>query len=257
MRISKYILLLLAFLLISCSGAKYTLNKSSVPYEYLFSEIEKDQNRLESFAGSARISVDSESFSGTFNADIYLNANDSLLINVEGPFGLDVGTMFIGNNRFIFHNKVDNNFFSGSVSDFLNRNFMQFPIKISEVSDVFTAKDLLTSMKIEEYNIQNDQFFVHGFNAFIEYRLWIDPHTGHISRIEYLENKKIILEKEYRAFVKQKDLYFPTKIIIKRPLEKQAMSIYYSRLRINNPIESDRFSIRISDKAKQFNVSLQ
>lgn len=258
MRITSLLLYMaLIFTLYTCGSARYTLNKESVTYEELFTQINQDQNKLHSFEGNARISVDSETFSGTFMADIYRNRHDSLLINVEGPFGLDVGKMFIGNNRFIFYNKVDNNFFSGSISEFNNRNFLQFPIKIYEISGVFTARDSLVSMKIEKFTIDKNLFYIQGTNTHVKYEIWIDPHTGHISRIEYIKNGETVLEKEYRDFTKQNDLYFPTKIIIKRPLKKQAMSIYYTHLKLNEKIDNKRFIIRISDNAQQFNVSLQ
>jgi hypothetical protein len=112
-------------------------------------------------------------------------------------------------------------------------------------------------MKIEAYKVEENRFFIHGSNRFYEYRVWIDPHTGHISRIEYIKDNITVIEKEYKQFIKRKNLYFPTKIIIKRPADKQAMSIYYASLRLNDTIDSDKFIIRISDKAQQFNVSLQ
>jgi outer membrane lipoprotein-sorting protein len=254
--LNRYLIVAVPFVLVACGSSKFELNHTTVSYEQLFSEIKNGQNKIETFQGSARISVDSESFSGTFYADIFLNRNDSMLINVEGPFGLDAGAMFIGNSRFIFHNKIDNQFYSGSVSDFRERNFMQFPIKISEVTDIFTAKDNLPSMKIEQYTIDNNRFLIQGSNNLYGYRLWIDPHTGHISKIEYSKDSVTIFEKEYKDFFKINKLYFPKKIIIKRPLENQGMSIYYTKLKINDAIDRDRFTIRISDQAQQFNVTL-
>ena len=89
MRITSLLLYMaLIFTLYTCGSARYTLNKESVTYEELFTQINQDQNKLHSFEGNARISVDSETFSGTFMADIYRNRHDSLLINVEGPCGL-------------------------------------------------------------------------------------------------------------------------------------------------------------------------
>ena len=254
---TKYVVTALVIFLVGCSGSKFELNRDTVSYDALFSEIKNGQKKIKTLQGNARITVDSESFSGTFYADIFINQNDSLLISVEALFGLDAGMMFIGNSRFIFYNKIDNQFYSGSVSDFRDRNFMQFPIKISEVADIFTAKDQLMSMKIEEYKIDHDCFFVVGGNNLYGYRLWIDPHTGHISKIEYLKEARSIYVKEYKNFLKIENLYFPRKIIIKRPLENQGMSIYYSKLKINDPIAKERFTIRISDQAQQFNVSLQ
>jgi hypothetical protein len=254
---TRYIVTALAIILVGCGGSKFELNRTTVSYETLFSDIKNEQKKIKTLQGNARITVDSESFSGTFYADIFINQNDSLLINVEALFGLDAGMMFIGNSRFIFHNKIDNQFYSGSISDFRDRNFMQFPIKISEIADIFTARDQLMSMKIEEYTIDNNRFFVEGGNNLYGYRLWIDPHTGHISKIEYLKDTERVYMKEYKNFLKIENLYFPKKIILERPLDNQGMSIYYTKLKINDPIEKEKFTIRISDQAQQFNVSLQ
>ena len=66
--------------------------------------IDAEQNKINTLQASCRISVDSEEFSGNFFASVYYTQNDSLLISVSGPFGIQAGTLFIGKERFIFYN---------------------------------------------------------------------------------------------------------------------------------------------------------
>ena len=104
------------------------LDKEKVPFSDLLNGIEKEQNKISSISGQSRISIDTEEFSGNFFADILYNENDSLLIDVSGPFGIGVGKMFLGKNRFIFLNQFTNQFYSGDTENFKNRNFLQFPL---------------------------------------------------------------------------------------------------------------------------------
>ena len=195
-------------------------------------------------------------YSGTFFASILYNLNDSLLISVSGPFGIDVGKMFIGKKRFIFLNQFANQFYSGETEKFKNKNFLQFPLKIEEVSNFFVGKEVLHNMKILNYSIVEDQFFIQGKNGIFNYNIWIDHITGKIKKIEYLNEDKIFLVKEYEKFAKFNQMYFPKHIKLTRPEEKQVISVYYTQLTINEKILSSEFSVKISDSARQIDLNL-
>ena len=232
------------------------LDKEKVPFSDLLNGIEKEQNKISSISGQSRISIDTEEFSGNFFADILYNENDSLLIDVSGPFGIGVGKMFLGKNRFIFLNQFTNQFYSGDTENFKNRNFLQFPLKVHEISNFFTGKELLNNMKIINYDIDGDLFFVHGENNNFNYNIWIDNITGRIKKIEYLNQDKIVLVKEYDKFIKFDNTYFPKHIKLSRPEEKQVVSVYYNKILLNQKIKSTEFMVKISDSARQIDLNL-
>ena len=243
-------------LIIGCSSPRYALDKDKISFSDLLSGIDEAQNKIHSFYGDSRISIETSEFSGNFFADILYNDNDSLLINISGPFGIGVGKMFLGKNRFIFLNQFANQFYSGDTEGFKNSNFLQFPLKIHEISNFFTGKELITNMKILDYDVDGDKFFIHGKNGAFSYNIWIDNITGRIKKIEYLKQDKVVLVKEYDKFFKYDNTYFPKHIKLSRPLEKQVVSVYYNRITLNQKIMPSEFIIKISDTARQIDLNL-
>lgn len=252
-RLSSIILILF---FISCSSPRYALDKGKVSFSELLSGIEDEQTKILSLSGESRVSIETPEFSGNFFADILYNDNDSLLINVSGPFGIAIGKMFLGTDRFIFFNQFSNQFYSGDTKDFKNKNFLQFPLKIHEISNFFTGKEIIHNMKILDYYIDDDLYFIHGKNGSINYNIWIDNVTGRIKKIEYLSEERIILVKEYDKFFKFDNIYFPKYIKLSRPEEQQVVSVYYNQLILNQKIMPSEFIIKISDSARQIDLNL-
>ncbi len=72
-----------------------------------------------------------------------------------------------------------------------------------------------------------------------------------------MRHGEIIYSREYGEFIKLSDLYFPRKIRFVRPAEKQALSVYYTDLEVNQSIDPEKFRLKISDKAEQIDLKLQ
>ena len=106
-------------------------------------------------------------------------------------------------------------------------------------------------MKIKEYTIDNDLYFINAENGKDSYKIWIDNSVGRIVKISLYENEKIILTREYGDFLSAGEVYFPRMIKMVRPLEKQAISVYYTNLSFNEKIDRKNFIIDISDNAEQ------
>jgi hypothetical protein len=133
---------------------------------------------------------------------------------------------------------------------------MQFPLKIHEIPDFFIGKEYINNMKILNYEIDNNSFFIHGKNGSFYYNIWIDHFTGRIKKIEYIFEEKIILVKEYEKFHKINNFYFPKHIKLSRPEENQVVSVFYNRMILNQLILPSEFNIKISDSARQIDLNL-
>ena len=57
--------------------------------------------------------------------------------------------------------------------------------------------------------------------------------------------------REYDDYSKINGLYFPRKISMSRPQEKQLLSIYYTYISLNEKINREKFVINVSDRATQ------
>lgn len=253
---NKISILFFCFILLcGCSNPRYVLNKDKISFTQLLDNIAEDQNLIHSLQATSRISVDSEEFSGNFFADIIYLDSDSLLLSVSGPFGIHAGTLFIGKNRFLFLNQIANKFYAGSVDEFRDRKFFQFPLSLSELIDIFAAKEYFHTMRVERYDIQDGDFFLDVQNGSNSYKIWIDNFSGRIRKISASNGLDPIYTREYDEFIKSNGIYFPRKISMLRHQARQSVAIYYTKLELNRKVDRRKFNITISDRAEQIDFS--
>jgi hypothetical protein len=249
------VFLILTLFLTACTSPKLALDTEKVSFNELLDYVQAEEDWLKTLKARCRISVDSEEFSGNFFADVYYIKGDSLLLSVSGPFGVQAGTLFIGKERFIFYNQMTNKFYNGSISEFENKNLFQFPLKMKELINIFAAKEKLPSMKINDYRIDDNMYFINAVNGNDIYKIWIDNSTGRIVKLSLNQKDTIILTREYGDFMAAGKVYFPRMIKMVRPSEKKAVSIYYTNISFNEEIDRENFIIYIADNAEQMLLS--
>ena len=246
----------LTFILSACTGPKLALDTEKISFNELLDYIQTGEDELKTLEASCRISVDSEEFSGNFFANLYYIKDDSLLLSVSGPFGIHAGSLFIGKDRFIFYNQMSNKFYNGSIKDFEDKNLFQFPLKMRELINIFTAKENLPSLKIEDYKVDDGQYYINAKNGSDNFEIWVDNSTGRISKLSLIHDGEVVYIREYGDFSSTgKSSYFPRKITMMRPSEKQAVSVYYTNFSLNEEIARENFIINIADNAEQMLLS--
>ncbi len=252
-------IVILSVMLVSCSIHK-TLkiaDLQNITYRDLLENVTAWQKSIKTLDGHAQITLDRPEYSGNFSADILLSGTDPLLISVKGPFGINVGKVFIGAKRFVFYNQVNNQFLKGSKEDFEGRYFLQFPLEITQMRDVFVAQDKFDVLKKKEFTIKDNYYYLETVNGDLEYHIWFEPQHMLIKKIEYISNGEVIYFKEYDQFSTFNGVYFPKSINFVRPNEKQGVAIYFNDLKINQVIDRNKFRIRIADDARQIDLSFQ
>ncbi|HHJ53274.1 MAG TPA: DUF4292 domain-containing protein [Caldithrix abyssi] len=253
----KIAIFILSVLLLSCAVRKQVSpDIQKVSYKQLLRLNEARIARIHSLQAEAKITVDSPEFSGNFSADIYLTGGDSLLLSITGPMGLPMGKVFIAPKRFIFYNQVMNQFMTGTLKQFESLNLFQFPFHVSEIGDVFLAKDAFDILKKNDYRVQDGMYFLDATAGQWSYRIWFDPALLVIKKIEYRSGDQLLFYKTYDQFEEIDGVYFPKSINFVRPEMRQGFSLYYESVRLNRKIDRKYFDIKISDSAKQINLSV-
>ncbi len=253
----KLFLILVLLAATACAIQKHFMaDIQKVHYRELLAHHDSWQQAITTLQGNARITVDSPQYSGNFAADILMNGRDSLLISVKGPLGVPVGKVFLAKNRFIFYNQLMNQFITGLRKDFDNTNFLQFPVAIKELENVFLARDQFEILKKTSYEVRDRLYYLEADNAHLHYHIWFDPQYMLIRKIEYWDKDRLLFYKTYDQYTKFNGIYFPRAINFVRPDESQGLSIYFTDLLLNEKLDSKKFEIKISDTAKQINLSL-
>ncbi len=257
---SKYISLFLFLFLISqsCTTFKKVVKPDleKTNYKALLQHHAKWQSSIQSLNGELRMTLDTPQYSGNFNASILVNEPDSMLVTVTGPFGMHLGKVFVSQKRFIFYNQVMDQFIKGAQEDFEGRNFLQFPLEIGQLKNVFIARDPFDVVEKKLFEIRENKYYLEAANGKYDYNIWFDPEHLLISRIEYLNNGKINFVKEYKNWREVNGIKFPYLVNFIRPDEKQGISIITTDLKINRSIDPAIYKIKVSDSATQIDLTL-
>lgn len=255
----KYIIAALVTLsLLSCAAKRpATPDITHITYRELLQYNQDWQASIRNLAGQARITLDSPQYSGNFSADILQNGSDSLLITVTGPLGIKLGKVFIASKRFVFYNQVMNQFLTGSKSDFEGHKFFQFPLDITQLRRVFIARDQFNILKKDLYEVRDNQYYLEATNGHSRYKIWFDPALLLVTKLEHYTKEGLDYRKEYSQFKESSGVYFPRAVNFVRPDERQGLSLYFTELQLNQPVNPNDFIIRISDSATQIDLSVQ
>ncbi len=252
----KFLILISLFALACASMKPIKPDLKNVTYRDLLRRNVQWQESINTLDGQVRITLDSPQYSGNFNADVFMNSSDSMLISITGPFGISVGKVFIAERRFIFYNQVMNQFFTGVKSDFETKNFLQFPITLTELSDIVVAKDRFEILKKESFTVKDNAYYLEAVNGSNRYHIWYDARLKLIKKIEYYINDDLKYYKEYDQFSEYNGIHFPKVIRLVRPAEKQGLALYFTELEINQPLSEKSFKITVSDNATQIDLTM-
>src|SRR5512136_2125038 len=96
-------LLVLPLLFASCSSSRapIALDTQKVGAAELLRLVQKNSDRLQSLTGKGNLSFEAPEMAGSAFFSLALKKPDSLLVKLQGPFGIDVGMVFLSRTRFV------------------------------------------------------------------------------------------------------------------------------------------------------------
>lgn len=211
--------------------------------------------QIRSFSGKARLSIESEQFNGNVSLKTNWVQPNKLYLQAEGPLGLDVGKIFIGENRFVVYNQYNNHFTSGSIRDpYLNR-FMQTNITLSELRNTVLGYSLEPDSPKLLSNRTHGIFTARSIEDDIDYRYVVNPASGLLEVCELSRESRVFLRQEFRNYRNVDGIYMPMIIRITLPDQKERISIFYESVELNKELDLSEHTIEISSKVQQLNLN--
>ncbi len=204
--------------------------------------------QLKSLESKARFTVESPGMSTNFQASVIFAAPDTLFLKAEGMFGVDIGEVFIGKHRYVFYNQFQNHFWSGSLDNPYENQFLQTHLKLSDLKhSVVGYVPLPTNLRLVDRK--------HGiFAARVEGEKWrftVDLTTGQLQKWEIFKENRLVFREEFRNYRLIDGILFPGLIRILVPEEKEMVSVFHKNITVNRKIDPARYRIVIGPKVKQ------
>ncbi len=237
MRFPLFAYLSLLFIFAGCaSHSASNLAGKNVSAELVHQQVRENQNRIRTMTGSGRITVETPTMAQNGSFEITLRKPDSLLVKLEGPFGMEVGAALITRKEFFFYNSLRNQLITGPTNTANLSRILRVNIGFEDIINLFGGGSFFPDDKLEadENGIDDDQFVLayRHFNGTRRY--FIDPTSLLIVKVEHLDQgDNLVIEQRYSNFRTVEDVSIPMRIRFIQHLEQRSLAISYSDLSIN------------------------
>lgn len=230
----------LIFSLLTFIGCRTTsmlnLGNRSVSSIEVQEVVRAQHTHIQSIKGEGRISVETPETANSGFFILTLKKPDSILINLQGPFGIKVGSVLVTRTGFQFYNSLENKLIIGSSNiENLDRIF-HIQMSFDDLLNIFAGgtflKDDLHSP--DETHIEDDQYVFVYTSHNSSRRYWIDPTTLFIQKIQFLDRSgKLTLEQTFNDFEYVDGIAIPYTIRVAQPKARQMLALVYSDILLN------------------------
>jgi len=253
------IISIISVLLISgCAGI---LRKTPISAEHtsvaeIRHRIEQNYLKFRSLKAKARLSLESPQMNFMANASINLKKPDSIKIQLSAGFGLGLGSLFLNNKEFQLYNSFEKKLYLGCPDSINFQNFLPVDIKMEDFIQVFSGIQLLKSFKKELLTVDKNQYLVIGSHISGTMKFWIDPKKFVVTEYQLIDNNNnILIQFEYKKFLKKKGIQLPKTIRIFQPDKKTRLTFVFSNSGVNSHMEEKDFKIKIPENVELIKLS--
>jgi hypothetical protein len=252
-RFSVFTLCFSIFALIGCrTTSPLNLGNRSISYSEVQEVTRSHHASIHSMLCEGRISIETPEIAQSGSFTLTLQKPDSVLINLQGPFGIKVGSALVTRTGFLFYNSLENKLITGLSSiENLNR-ILHVQLSFDDLLNLFAGGTFLESdlHAPDETHIENDQFVFVFTSHQTSRKYWIDPTTLFIQKVQFLDQSgKLALEQTFDDFEDINGFAIPYTIRVFQPKARQKITFTYSEILVNT--EKIHFTITIPPNAER------
>ena len=252
-RFSIFTLCLSIFTLVGCRTTS-PMNLSNHPISYSeVQEITRSHHaHIHSMWGEGRVSVETPEIAQSGSFILTLQKPDSILINIQGPFGIKVGSVLVTRSEFLFYNSLKNRLITGSTNiENLNR-ILHVHLSFDDLLNLFAGGTFLENdfRAPDETYMEDDQVVFVFASSGTSRKYWIEPTTLYIQKVQFLDQSgKLTLEQTFNDFENVNGFAMPYTIRVIQPNTRQEFSLTYSEILVNT--ETLNFTFTIPSNAER------
>jgi hypothetical protein len=241
-------------ILAACTGSKNN-ELDKIPVKKIKQKVNEQFKKIESLEAYGTIAFDSPETSNSGYMEIRLKKPDSVLVKIEGPFGIDIANALITRTDFIYYNVQENKVIMGPTSEINIGAILKIKISFDELINSFSGSFYFDDEEQDSIDAasENNTYVLQVNKEFVRKKYFIEPYTYVVNTYSVYDNKnKHLLEVNYSKFddeyVSAGSVNFPNQITINKPDTKQKVWLIYDGIELNKKGLS--FKIKYPKSAK-------
>ena len=266
-RHSLPLLYLISALLASCTSGSRLAQENSYYRENplsLFRDALQHSQKLNTLEGSGYLSVESPQGGFTGTARVYYQNPDSLLVQIKTGPGVSVGYMLVTGKQFQLYNIPDRTLFRSEGDQAPLEELIGVRLQLPNIFDAalgvprlqgpFNSHD--SEIDSLQFDFENDNIRYYLESGGDSYLYQADPKEGVFVGYTLVRSGEVdSIFCVYKQFRKQGGIKIPRHIQITRPAQKERISFFYTRLKVNGKMSKNRFSPKTPGNVKVIDLN--
>lgn len=244
----RLVCLLAAVFMFSCAPRRsdVSLLPRPLPPSLLLEEVARRTAEVKTLAGRGNLTFDSPEIAGSAFFRSSLKRPDSLLVKLQGPFGIDVGTFFLSRERYVVYNAIDNVVQSGDPSSTSIRSLIPFDLSPEDLVSVFGGLFPLPrdTAGVRIAGVDGDVTCLTVSCGAGECEYWVDTDRLAVTRVRRKDPAgKVQVEMEAMDFKEFDGCTLPRQVRLDFPGVSRTVSVFYTTLTPNGEPPSFAFTV--------------
>ncbi|HEX9006439.1 MAG TPA: DUF4292 domain-containing protein [Bacteroidota bacterium] len=239
--------LLPLLLLASCAPRTegVALDTRRTPVSLLTQRVRELDSRLHTLTGRGSMSFETPSQGGSASFEVSMRKPDSLLLELEGPFGIGVGTFFLSRQRYVMYNSLENAVASGPPSGSSLRSLLPVNLTYEQMFSAFSGTFPLPDHDSTlSYSVDGDRFLLRYQCEEGTCSYWVDADDLLVRRFEMRDGSgQVFLEGESSGLIEKDGTRIPRRVSISMPQDARRVAIAFSAASINTEDLSFAFTV--------------
>lgn len=242
-----------ACIVLGCAPTRPALELDSgkVEARQLLGMVRARGENLRSLVGSGSVAFETPQGGGDAFFTLSLRKPDSLLVRLEGPFGIDVGFLFLTSEHYVLYNSLDNRVFEGAPEAEALKRLIPVELTAEQIVEAFSGIIPLpaSSDPVIAYSVENDRFKLVTACGQDTCTYWIDPASLLVRRHLRVDGEgRVVMEVETGKVTEEEGVFLPKRIRVTFPNAGRQIAVLYSSLSLNDP--SPSFAFTVPDDAR-------
>ena len=202
--------------------------------------VNERNEKVRTLKGGGSITIESPEGSNNGSFDAMLKKPDSLCVELHGPLGIHIGSLFLSREHFIFYNRFDNTAVIGKPDGKTLRSMFRLKMQFDEVINAFTGEfpAVLNGDSLERFSVSREGAYVLRYRTpegSKEYRIDGDAFFVASYRVFDRENNVVVNASAGDA-EESDEIPMPRFLRIIFPLERRSITIAYDDVAVNEPV---------------------
>jgi len=225
-----------------CAPSRTTVKRErTLSAAEVLTHVRERNDMVKTLSGDGSITIESPEGSNNGSFDAMLKKPDSLCVDLRGPLGIRVGSLFLSPERFIFYNRFENTAMIGKPDGKTLRSMFRLTMQFDEVIGAFTGEfpTVSKSDSLESFSVNDEGFYVLKYRTHDgrkEY--WIDGDAFIVAGYRVFDGEGSVMVNASAGGVEEDDkIPMPRFLRVIFPHEQRSVTIAYDDVVVNKPFE--------------------